>query len=111
MHDLPYVFPNLIVDYFSPILWREHDVIFAHPFRVCQTVCLIGHTKHLSSLVCGLNTHIISERCFGLGVTPCPHPHSGWFFVSLVSRVRLPEGAIQSSRFLSSRFCKSFCTV
>jgi hypothetical protein len=88
--NLFFVFPYLIVDYFSPILWREYDVIFAHPFRVCQTVCFIGHTKHLSSLVCGLNIHILSERCFGLGVTLYLHPHSGWFSVSLVSRVRLP---------------------
>ena len=67
-------------------------MVFAHPFRLRQTVCFIGHTKHLSFLVCDLNSHVQSERCFGLGLTLCPHPHSGWFIVSLVSRVRLPKG-------------------
>jgi len=67
-------------------------MVFAHPFRVRQTVCFIGHTKHLSFLVCDSNSHILSERCFGLGLTLCPHPHSGWFIVSLVPRVRLPKG-------------------
>jgi hypothetical protein len=39
-----------------------------------------------------LNTHILSERCFGFGITLCLHPHSGWFIVSNAARFRLPKG-------------------
>ena len=32
------------------------------------------------------------ERWIGSGITLCPHPHSGWFFVSNALRSRLPKG-------------------
>ena len=36
------------VDCLPSILGSEHDVIFAHPLSMCQTMCLVCHTSHLS---------------------------------------------------------------
>ena len=35
-YNISYVLFVLIVNYFSSILWCEDDMIFAHPFRMCE---------------------------------------------------------------------------
>ena len=50
----------LIVNYFSSILWCEYDMVFAHPFRMRQTICFICHKVTFLSLQCSLNNHIIT---------------------------------------------------
>ena len=36
LYNISYVLFVLIVNYFSSILWCEDDMIFAHPFRMCE---------------------------------------------------------------------------
>ena len=43
--DLPHVPAILVVDYLSPILRCEHDVVLAHPLRVRQAVVLVRHVS------------------------------------------------------------------
>ncbi len=39
----------LVVDRLPSILWREHDVVLAQPFRVREAVGFLGHSNHLPS--------------------------------------------------------------
>ena len=47
--DLPQVLAVLVVDRLPSILWREHDVVLAQPFRVREAVGFLGHSNHLPS--------------------------------------------------------------
>ena len=68
----------LIVNYFSSILWCEHNMVFAHPFRMCKTIRFVRH-EITSSCNIGLDTFII---CRGdlYRITYCLHPRSRWIF-------------------------------
>ena len=45
----PQVLAVLVVDRLPSILWREHDVVPAQPFRVREAVGFLGHSNHLPS--------------------------------------------------------------
>lgn len=47
--DLPQILAVLVVDRLPSILWREHDVVLAQPFRVREAVGFLGHSNHLPS--------------------------------------------------------------
>ena len=47
--DLPQVLAVSVVDRPPSILWREHDVVLAQPFRVREAVGFLGHSNHLPS--------------------------------------------------------------
>ena len=49
LEDLPQVLAVLVVDRLPSILWREHDVVLARPFRVREAVGFLGHSNHLPS--------------------------------------------------------------
>ena len=77
VYDLPSVFRN------------EHYVVLAHPFRMCQTACLVCHkiSVHCSNRLDILFYHV--WRFFG--ITFVSHPHSGWLSVSHFV-LNLPKG-------------------
>ena len=47
--DLPQVLAVLVADRLPSILWREHDVVLAQPFRVREAAGFLGHSNHLPS--------------------------------------------------------------
>ena len=98
VYDLPSVFRN------------EHYVVLAHPFRMCQTACLVYHkfSFHCRNRLDILLYHV--RRIFG--ITFVAHPLSGWLSVSLFV-LNLPKGieceAPESQTIFGGRcFCYSF---
>ena len=87
VYDLPSVFRN------------EHYVVLAHPFRMCQTACLVCHkiSFHCSNRLDILFYHV--WRFFG--ITFVTHPHSGWLSVSHFV-LNLPKGTKTTADCLSS---------
>ena len=83
VYDLPSVFRN------------EHYVVLAHPFRMCQTACLVCHkiSFHCSNRLDILFYHV--WRFFG--ITFVTHPHSGWLSVSHFV-LNLPKGTTKIVR-------------
>ena len=88
VYDLPSVFRN------------EHYVVLAHPFRMCQTACLVCHkiSFHCSNRLDILFYHV--WRFFG--ITFVTHPHSGWLSVSHFV-LNLPKGTIKTAAPKRSR--------
>ena len=82
VYDLPSVFRN------------EHYVVLAHPFRMCQTACLVCHkiSFHCSNRLDILFYHV--WRFFG--ITFVTHPLSGWLSVSHFV-LNLPKGTIEAA--------------
>ena len=80
----------LIVYDLSSVFRNEHYVVLAHPFRMCQTACLVCHkiSFHCSNRLDILFYHV--WRFFG--ITFVTHPHSGWLSVSHFV-LNLPKGA------------------
>ena len=70
----------LIVYDLSSVFRNEHYVVLAHPFCMCQTVCLVCHkfSFHCRNRLDTLLYHV--WRIFG--ITFVTHPHSGWLSVS-----------------------------
>ena len=70
----------LIVYDLSSVFRNEHYVVLAHPFCMCQTVCLVCHkfSFHCRNRLDTLLYHV--WRIFG--ITFVAHPHSGWLSVS-----------------------------
>ena len=83
----------LIVYDLSSVFRNEHYVVLAHPFRMCQTACLVCHkiSFHCSNRLDILFYHV--WRFFG--ITFVIHPHSGWLSVSHFV-LNLPKGAIKT---------------
>ena len=82
----------LIVYDLSSVFRNEHYVVLAHPFRMCQTACLVCHkiSFHCSNRLDILFYHV--WRFFG--ITFVTHPHSGWLSVSHFV-LNLPKGTNQ----------------
>ena len=53
----------LIVNYLSPILWREDNMVFACPFGMCCAICL-RHKITFPFFNSGLSTSIVDVRVF-----------------------------------------------
>ena len=58
--DLLQVLSVLFVNHLSTVLRTEHHVIFAHPFGMCQTICLVCHIQSHLSVAIGLNILIVT---------------------------------------------------
>ena len=89
----------LIVYDLSSVFRNEHYVVLAHPFCVCQTVCLVCHkiSFHCSNRLDILFYHV--WRFFG--ITFVTHPHSGWLSVSHFV-LNLPKGVMQKRQTKNS---------
>ena len=88
----------LIVYDLSSVFRNEHYVVLAHPFRMCQTACLVCHkiSFHCSNRLDILFYHV--WRFFG--ITFVTHPHSGWLSVSHFV-LNLPKGVKQKYHCMS----------
>ena len=58
----PQVFPILLIDYLPSVFRTEDNMVFAHPFGMCQTIRLVCHTLTHLSFTIGLNTFIVTDR-------------------------------------------------
>ena len=62
--DFSYSFSFLLVEYFPAVLWREHNVIFAIPFRSVYKELHADHETGAADNKLRLNTeHRKSARC------------------------------------------------